>query len=154
MSDTGNCGSDGIEVDSSHLGLILMMLTRKFQRRHDELSGQCQELGLKPSYGGVLNNLSVRSYRLSELAELNQTRPQSMVKIVNELESLAYVERVPDSSDSRAKLVRLTNKGKEMLGLARDTTNDIYQQYVDVVGEDELRAMLLTMAKLVHGLDD
>ena len=110
-------------------------------------------LGLRASHGGVLTNLAERPHRLSELAEINKTRPQSMVKIVNELESLDYVERIPDSSDSRAKLVRFTPKGRAMLSTARNTTNEIYELYAKIVGEEELQGMLHTMSKLISGLD-
>ena len=123
-----------IDVDSIHLGLILMSLTRRFQRMHDEKTDHLETLGLR--------------------AEINKTRPQSMVKIVNELESLEYVERIPDSSDSRAKLVRFTPKGRDMLRTARSTTDEIYQLYAEIVGEKELQSMLHTMSKLISGLDE
>ena len=143
-----------IDVDSIHLGLILMSLTRRFQRMHDEKTDHLETLGLRASHGGVLTNLAQRPHRLSELAEINKTRPQSMVKIVNELESLEYVERIPDSSDSRAKLVRFTPKGRDMLRTARSTTDEIYQLYAEIVGEKELQSMLHTMSKLISGLDE
>ena len=154
MSNTDQDEEDILTVDSSHLGLILMSLARRFQRMHDERTDQLETLGLRASFGGVLTNLAERPRRLSELAEINKTRPQSMVKIVNELEAMDYVERVPDSSDSRAKLVRFTPKGLEMLSVARDTTNEIFGVYADIVGERELRYMLSTMSKLINGLDE
>ncbi len=153
MDETKENGSELLVIDSSHLGLILMKLTRSFFRMHDEMANRSEVLGLKASYGGVLTNLAVRPHRLSELAEINRTRPQSMVKIVNELESLSYVERVDDPSDSRAKLVRLTEDGRKMLDVARDSSNEIYEVYADIVGEQRLRSMLNTMTSLVHGLD-
>ncbi len=146
--------SELLEIDRSYLGLILMKLTRRFFRMHDEMANRSEVLGLKASYGGVLTNLATRPHRLSELAEINRTRPQSMVKLVNELESLAYVERINDPSDSRAKLVRLTNEGRIMLNIARDTSNEIYDLYAEIVGEKKLRSMLNTMTTLIHGLDE
>ncbi len=146
--------SELLEIDRSYLGLILMKLTRRFFRMHDEMANRSEVLGLKASYGGVLTNLATRPHRLSELAEINRTRPQSMVKLVNELESLAYVERINDPSDSRAKLVRLTNEGRIMLNIARDTSNEIYDLYAEIVGEEKLRSMLNTMTTLIHGLDE
>ncbi len=154
MEDIKKNESELLEIDRSYLGLILMKLTRRFFRMHDEMANRSEVLGLKASYGGVLTNLATRPHRLSELAEINRTRPQSMVKLVNELESLAYVERINDPSDSRAKLVRLTNEGRIMLNIARDTSNEIYDLYAEIVGEKKLRSMLNTMTTLIHGLDE
>ncbi len=153
MDETRSNGSELAEIEGSHLGLILMKLTRRFFRMHDEMANRSEVLGLRASYGGVLTNLAERPHRLSELAEINRTRPQSMVKIVNELESLSYVERIDDPSDSRAKLVRLTDEGRMMLSIARDTSNEIYDVYAGIVGEKKLRSMLNTMTTLIDGLD-
>ncbi len=146
--------SDMLEIDSSYLGLILMKLTHRFFRMHDQMANRSGVLGLRASFGGVLTNLATRPHRLSELAEINRTRPQSMVKIINELESLSYVERVDDPSDSRAKLVRLTSDGRHMLNIARYTSNEIYDLYAQIVGEERLRNMLNTMTGLIDGLDE
>ncbi len=108
--------------------------------------------GLRSSHGAVLFYLVDRPHRLSELSELNRMRPQSMVKLVNELESLGYVERVPDPSDSRAKLIQFTPKGKQVAAMSRDATNEIYRIYADIVGEKDLRHMLSTMSKLLGAL--
>ncbi len=153
MNDSGRSGVETGQIDSSHLGLILMSLTRRFQRMHDDRTDHLEVLGLRASYGGVLTNLAERPHRLSELAERNKTRPQSMVKIVNELENMDYVERIPDDTDSRAKLVRFTPKGREMLSIAHNTTNEIYQLYAAIVGEEKLQSMLSTMTELIDGLD-
>ena len=154
MNDIETSDGESLEIDSSYLGLILMKLTHRFFRMHEEMANRSGVLGLRASFGGVLTNLATRPHRLSELAEINRTRPQSMVKIINELESLSYVERVDDPSDSRAKLVRLTNTGRDMLNIARDTSNDIYDLYAGIVGEERLRNMLNTMTGLIHGLDE
>ncbi len=76
-----------------------------------------------------------------------------MVKLVNELEELGYVERVPDPSDSRAKLIQFTPKGKKVSAISRDATNEIYRIYAEIVGEKDLRHMLSTMSKLLSALD-
>ncbi len=153
MNNGNEAASERIEVDRSYLGLLLMELTRKFQQMHDDRTERHKKLGLRASFSGVLTNLAERPHRLSELAEINRMRPQSMVKLVNELEALAYVERIPDPSDARAKLVRFTAEGKRTVDIARETSKDIYALYAELVGEEDLRHMLSTMSRLIRGLD-
>jgi DNA-binding MarR family transcriptional regulator len=49
--------------------------------------------------------------RLTELAERAQMTKPSMLELVDALERQGYVERIPDPTDRRAKLIRLTEKG-------------------------------------------
>jgi DNA-binding PadR family transcriptional regulator len=50
---------------------------------------------------------------------------QSMTELVAHLERHGYVERVPDPADGRAKLVRATERGREVYAIARDATRDV-----------------------------
>ena len=146
-----NTRSKGIR--SSDLSLLLMKMTSEFHRMQGERARDFYSAGLRSSHGAVLFYLADRPHRLSELSELNRMRPQSMVKLVNELEELGYVERVPDPSDSRAKLIQFTPKGKKVSAISRDATNEIYRIYAEIVGEKDLRHMLSTMSKLLSALD-
>ena len=52
--------------------------------------------------------------RLSVLAERAQVAKQTATALVDHLERSGYVERVPDPADGRARLVRLTDRGREL----------------------------------------
>mgnify|MGYP000041010762 FL=1 len=80
-------------------------------------------------------------------------RPQSMLKIINELEALGFVERVNDPQDTRAKLVQFTAEGKKMLTVSTHASDDIYQQYANIIGEQALQSMLDNMQDLLKGLE-
>ncbi len=142
------------DIESKHLGLLLVKMTREFHRMQEERARDFYVADLRASHGAVLYYLAERPRRLSELSELNRMRPQSMVKIVNELEELGYVERVPDPADARAKLIRFTKKGEKVLASSRDATNEIFRIYSDIVGEKDLKQMLATMRKLLTGIDE
>jgi DNA-binding MarR family transcriptional regulator len=57
--------------------------------------------------------------RLTELARRARMTKQGMMLLVDELEERGYVRRVPDPEDGRAKLVRLTAKGRNYVAEAR-----------------------------------
>jgi DNA-binding MarR family transcriptional regulator len=50
--------------------------------------------------------------RLTELAEAAQVTKQTASVIVDQLERRGYVERKPDASDARAKLVHVAARGE------------------------------------------
>lgn len=49
--------------------------------------------------------------RLSELASRAGITKQAMMQVVDELAQQGFVRRVPDASDARAKIVKLTARG-------------------------------------------
>ena len=57
--------------------------------------------------------------RLSVLADRAQIAKQTATALVDHLERAGYVERVPDPSDGRARLVRMTPRAKAALPVAR-----------------------------------
>jgi hypothetical protein len=50
---------------------------------------------------------------------------QAMAQLVAHLEEHGYVERVPDPHDRRAKLVRTTERGREVFAIARAFLADV-----------------------------
>jgi DNA-binding MarR family transcriptional regulator len=52
--------------------------------------------------------------RITELAERAQMTKQSMGDLVADMEALGVVERIPDPTDRRAKIVRYTARGWEL----------------------------------------
>ncbi len=63
------------------------------------------------------------------------------IKLVAHLEQLGYVERVPDSSDRRAKLVRATRKGKELYAIAREVVAEVEAEWTERLGKAKMRQL-------------
>src|SRR5438094_9336389 len=57
--------------------------------------------------------------RLTELARRARMTKQGMMLLVDDLERRGYVRRVPDPEDGRAKVVRLTARGRRYVAEAR-----------------------------------
>lgn len=79
--------------------------------------------------------------RVSVLAERAQMTKQSMAELVLHLERLDYVERVPDPSDGRAKLVRATERGGELYAIARDVVAEIEADWTRRLGRAKMRRL-------------
>lgn len=68
------------------------------------------------SHGSVLGRLDRQGAQsVSDLAQAERVRPQSMAQTVSELEAEGLVERSPDPNDRRRALVELTEHGREIL---------------------------------------
>jgi DNA-binding MarR family transcriptional regulator len=67
----------------------------------------------------LMMGLDPEGTRLSVLAERAQVAKQTATALVDKLERAGYVRRVPDPSDGRARLVRLTPRAEAVLPIAR-----------------------------------
>ena len=77
----------------------------------------------RPGHAAVFLHIDRRSgTRLTELARRARMTKQGMMLLVDDLEQRGYVRRVPDPDDARAKVVRLTARGRRYVAEARRTT--------------------------------
>jgi DNA-binding MarR family transcriptional regulator len=81
-----------------------------------ELGEELEERGwpdLRGSQATLLLNVDRRSgTRLTELARRNGVTKQAVMVVVDDLELRGLVRRTPDPEDGRAKVVRLTARGR------------------------------------------
>lgn len=99
----------------------------------------------KPSHSAVFAQISPEGSRLSVLARGANMTPQAMGELVDELEGLGYVERRPDPTDRRAKLIVLTSRGHECIAAGIATIQGIEERIDEALGAEghaELRRLL------------
>jgi len=109
------------------------LLHRRFaERGHPEI---------RPPHGNVMQFLDDGGTRVSVLAERAQMTKQSMAELVLHLEGLGYVERIPDPSDGRAKLVRVTERGGELYAIAREVVAEIEADWSRRLGRAKMRRL-------------
>ncbi len=103
---------------------------------------------IKPNHSAVFAQIRPEGSRLTELAAGANMTPQSMGEIVDELEGLGYVRRHPDPRDRRAKLIRVTDRGRAVVDAGEAAVTGIEQDLVDLLGAEgtaELRRLLTTI---------
>jgi DNA-binding MarR family transcriptional regulator len=109
---------------------------------------------LRPAFSRVFENLDPEGTRLIDLAERAQMTHQSMSELVVGLEHRGYVERLPDPTDHRARLVCLTPKGRELLRLAVAEIAQIEQAWLRRLDQHGQRELLATLTNLVQEQED
>ncbi|MEV6718287.1 MarR family transcriptional regulator [Lentzea sp. NPDC051208] len=100
-----------------NIGLLLFIPSREVENR---ILAAVVAAGFEitQAQARVLMRVGSDGTRLTELAEAAQVTKQTAGFLVDQLEKAGYVERVPDPTDGRARLVRVTDKAKEAVPVA------------------------------------
>ena len=92
--------------------------------------------------------------RLTELAERAHTTKQAMRYNVNQLEAQGYVERVPDPTDGRAKIIRLTELGWAVRRAGDEIIASIEEECTRQLGEQRMRQFETLIKEVTSVLED
>jgi DNA-binding MarR family transcriptional regulator len=94
--------------------------------------------------------------RLTELAARAHLSKPAMLELVDGLERGGYVERIPDPSDRRAKLIRLTDRGWDAYALGFQVVSELQEEWADRLGADKFGQMFTLLRELntALGLSD
>jgi DNA-binding MarR family transcriptional regulator len=103
---------------------------------------------IRIAHTAVFQHVLDAGSRITELAERAQLTKPTVVYLVNDLEAMGYVERIPDPDDGRAKLVRLTARGHTARTTGRAAIAEIETEWRAALGEQrlaQLRQLLLEL---------
>jgi MarR family transcriptional regulator for hemolysin len=139
-------------LDISHtLGQTLMLVARDFQHRLDR-DMECRGVkGIGARHRAVFLFLGRHGpSRAVDLAQAAGIRPQSMMKIVHELEALGLLRREEDPRDSRAKLIDFTPDGHQLIEELSRSTATVWEQYAAILGRQQLEQTMHHLDALVQ----
>lgn len=86
--------------------------------------------------------------RLTELAESAQVTKQTAGYMVDQLEAGGYVERVPDPTDARARLVRVAGRGEQARAAAMEALSHLEAQWRAHLGPRRMAVLRESLAAL------
>jgi DNA-binding MarR family transcriptional regulator len=91
--------------------------------------------------------------RITDLAQRANVTKQSMAEAVSGLEARGFVERRPDPTDGRAKLVVLTAEGWGAIRFGLQVALGVHAHWEDVLGEAKMARLMKLLRELVDKLD-
>jgi DNA-binding MarR family transcriptional regulator len=103
---------------------------------------------IRPAHGALAQHIEDRGSRVTALAQFAQVTKPTVVYLVNELERLGYVERIPDPADGRAKLVRLTERGARAQKAARELVAQIEDDWGRALGRRDFALLRAHLERL------
>jgi DNA-binding MarR family transcriptional regulator len=126
-----------------------IMRERVYSRARD-----CGFADLRPAHSSVLRNIEADGSRVVELAERAGMAKQSMAYLTESLAKLGYVHIVPDPSDGRAKLVRLTERGEKAVSTLTRFSIEAEQDLCRSIGAERLAGLRAAMNEVLAALDE
>lgn len=94
-----------------NVGLLLYLPYRALENRVFAAFAEAGYGDVTPAQARIFQRIGRHGTRLTELAEAAQVTKQTAGFLVDQLERAGYVERTPDPTDARARLVRVTGRG-------------------------------------------
>jgi DNA-binding MarR family transcriptional regulator len=88
--------------------------------------------------------------RLGALADLEGTTPATMSRVIDSLADRSLIERVPDPLDGRARLVRLSREGGDLLHGIRTRNTEAIRAAMAGLDEGERRILSEAIPVLEH----
>jgi len=144
--------SRDLPTDRPAIGQLLLRLLREFRQELFEPAELAGYGDLREPHLQIFGSVGMDGVRLTELAARAQLSLAATSELVTELERLGYLERRPDPSDGRAKLIHPTVRGRQALADAGDRVAEIEQRWAEVVGghafEDACRVLARLLAEL------
>ncbi len=126
---------------------LLTVLTRSVERDLNRELRATLDDGLRPAHYAVFRYLAPGGSRIGDLADAAGMTQQSMGELVTHLERRGLVERRVDPADRRARLVAVTESGRDALKTARDHITAIEHRLADHLGRDHLSALRHLLAR-------
>ncbi|MFC6648090.1 MarR family winged helix-turn-helix transcriptional regulator [Paenibacillus rhizoplanae] len=111
----------------------------KVQRRIMSQMSMHKELGLTVPQFGLLHMIFQEKHaRVIQLADKMEVKSSAVTVMLDRLELLGLIARVPDENDRRAVIVTITTKGQEVLDEAQRRSLLLLEEHLAVLEPEEL----------------
>ncbi|HET6533923.1 MAG TPA: MarR family transcriptional regulator [Actinoplanes sp.] len=122
------------EPEPLNLGLLLYIPYRAMEARVFAGLAEAGYSDFTPAQARVFQRIGPGGSRLTDLAEQAQITKQSAGFLVDQLERAGYVERGPDPTDARARLVRIAPRGAAAVPVAAAIVADVEREWAAHLG--------------------
>ncbi len=131
-----------------NIGLLLFIPYRALESRVFAALAAAGYDDFTPAQGRVFQRIDPEGTRLTALAERAQVTKQTAGFLVDQLEKAGYVERVPDPSDARARLVRVAPRGAKAVADSARVIDEIEGEWEAHLGARRMAQLRETLADL------
>lgn len=145
--------SPDLTVNRLPIGQLLVRLLHRL-RSETFAEGQARGAGLRFPHSQILGNMvGVEGIRLTELAGRATLSLAACSELVNELEGLGYLERRPDPTDGRAKLIAPTALGSLLLDASQAAVRRLERRWAEHCGPNAFEDACATLDQLLRALE-
>lgn len=108
---------------------------------------------VRPSHTALFPHIDLQGTRPSVLADRLGISKQAVGQLVQELQEMGLLERVPDPADGRACLVRFSARGKKGLFMGLALLGELEADLTKEVGAKDVAHMHRTLLRLLSELE-
>ncbi|SDK10876.1 DNA-binding transcriptional regulator, MarR family [Streptomyces indicus] len=108
------------------------------------------EIGITARMHCVLVHAIGQERTQAQLAEIGDMDKTTMVVTVDALEEAGLAERRPSSTDRRARIIQVTEKGAQVAEESQRIVDSVHEQALAALPEDEREIFLRAMKRLVE----
>jgi len=110
--------------------------------------------GVTPAFASLLLLLDATGARPTTLAQRAGITKQAVSQLVRELEARDFVEQVPDSTDTRAKIIRLTENGVALKAVCTKAKQEVESIAIAKLGESRVTHLRQDLLDLTDALEE
>jgi len=140
--------TDSSPDEPLNVGLLLFIPYRAMEKRVFDALAAAGFGDFTPAQARVLQRIAPGGSRLTDLAEQALITKQSAGFLVDQLERAGYVERVPDPTDARARLIRVAERGAKAVPLAAAVVADVEAEWTAHLGRQRMNQLRHHLASL------
>ncbi|GAA4569212.1 MarR family winged helix-turn-helix transcriptional regulator [Planotetraspora kaengkrachanensis] len=109
------------------------------------------EIGLTARMHCVLVHALEQERTQIQLAEIGDMDKTTMVVTVDALEKAGLAERRPSSTDRRARIIAVTEKGAQVARQSQEIADGVHRAALASLPDDEREVLIRAMNRLVNG---
>jgi DNA-binding MarR family transcriptional regulator len=143
-----------LPTDRLAVGQLLVRLLHQFRLAMFNLPEGAEFTDIRFAHLPIWGNVGVDGIRLTDLADRANLSLAACSELVNDLQSLGYLERRPDPTDGRAKLIHPTAKGRALLEAAGRRVAEIEAAWRALVPDGDFDRACVTFDRLVTALGE
>ncbi|MFD1145616.1 MarR family winged helix-turn-helix transcriptional regulator [Saccharothrix hoggarensis] len=130
------------------LGLLLYLPHRELENRVFAALAEAGFDDVTPAQARVFHRIGPDGSRLTELAEAARITKQTAGFLVDQLERAGYVERTPDPTDARARLVRVAERGLRAIPVGLAAIAEVEREWTAHLGQRRMAALRDALTRL------
>lgn len=137
-----------VAAEQLNLGLLLFIPYRAMEDRVFAALAAAGFGDFTPAQARVFQRIGPNGTRLTELAQAAQVTKQTAGYLVDQLEHAGYVERTPDPTDARARLVRVAARGAQTVPIGAAAIAEIEADWTTQLGSKRMAQLRQTLNRL------
>lgn len=134
--------------DQLNTGLLLYIPYRWLENRVFDALREAGFGDITTAQMKIVQRIGPDGTRLTDLAEQAQVTKQTAGFLVDQLEKAGWVERAPDPTDGRARLVRISTRAEEALPVAAAAVAEAEAEWAAHLGTRQMAQLRQILGRL------